>query len=122
MKRHTLPAALAATLITSPLAAQEAEVVQHSDLRRIAYAGFGTSGFALGAGTFFLVRHLQLEGDGDAADEADDARTWMAVSFAAGGLLLATSVTLLLVEPDTAGGVAAAPAPGGGVLVWSGRF
>ena len=52
----------------------------------------------------------------DSADDAESLSTWANVSYAVGGLLIATGVTLWLVDDDGAA-VALSPTPGGAALV-----
>jgi hypothetical protein len=98
----------------------------------VGWSALGGAVVSAGVGVAFGLRSLEAEADHKAATTgaakrrtADDARgaaTDANICFAVAGALVATGVTLLVIETRPEGGPTAAPAPGGGVVGWAGRF
>ncbi len=104
----------------------------HTAAWPVGWSALGGAVVSLGVGVAFGLRSLEAEADHktvttgagkrrtaeDARGAANDAN----VCFAVAGALAATGATLLVIETRPEGGPTAAPAPGGGVVGWSGRF
>lgn len=103
-----------------------------SALWPVGWSALGGAGVSLGVGVAFGLRSLAAEADHKSATTgagkrrtADDARgaaNDANICFAVAGALAATGATLLVIETRPEGGPTAAPAPGGGVVGWAGRF
>ena len=104
----------------------------HSAAWPVGWSALGGAAVSLGVGVAFGLRSLDAETEHKSAttgaakrrtaDAARGAANDANICFAVAGALAATGVTLLVVETRPEGGPTAAPAPGGGVVGWAGRF
>ena len=138
--RRLCPAPLLAALVLAVaparLLAEPATPVPaappHTARWPVGWGSLGGAVVSVGVGVAFGLSSLDAEADHKAATTgagkrrtANDARAAANdanLCFAVAGVLAAAGVTLLVLETRPEGGPTATPAPGGGVVGWSGTF
>lgn len=111
---------------------------EHTVLWPVGWGVLGAGVVAAGVGVAFGVVSADAEEDHKAAttgaekkrtaDDAESAALKANIGYAAGGVLIATGITLLVLDARDRGSDAQAtgprlsPAPGGGVVGWAGSF